>query len=144
MEESGKIRSESERLAEILSELSSVQLRFVVARVETRSDPEACKAINLSYHTVKNWPEKQLINEAVRLMVHDGVITALEIRRRNLAKAMAVKAQGLESVDEKIRQAAATEIIEWELGKATQRNESKLAGEVNLIWDIPLPGKQSD
>jgi len=65
-------------------------------------------------------------------MAYDGVLTALEIRRRNLARAMAVKAAGLDSRDERIRQNAATEIIEWELGKANQKTESKNSGEVTV------------
>ena len=56
-------------------------------------------------------------------MAYDGIITALEIRRRNLAKAMLVKANGLDSGDERLRQSVATEFIEWELGRATQKAE---------------------
>jgi len=36
---------------------------------------------------------------------------------------MAIKLAGLDNRDERVRQAVATEIIEWELGKATQRQE---------------------
>ena len=113
----------SDRLREILRQLSAAQIRFVVARNEAKSDKDAAEIIGISPATVKGWEEKPLIDEAVKLMAYDGVITAQEIRRRNLAKAMAVKAAGLESDDERIRQAVATEIIEWEMGKATQRNE---------------------
>jgi hypothetical protein len=63
------------------------------------------------------------MDEAVRLMAHDGVVTALHIRRQALSEAMAVKRQGLSSDDERIRQSVATELIEWELGKATARLE---------------------
>jgi len=34
-----------------------------------------------------------------------------------------VKVKGLDSVDEALRQRVASEIIEWEMGKATQRQE---------------------
>jgi hypothetical protein len=66
-------------------------------------------------------------------MAMDGVYTALEIRRRALPEAMAVKAAGLQSDNERIRQQVSTEIIEWELGKATQKTEH--SGEVNFKWD---------
>ena len=115
------------RLAEILKRLNVVQVRFCVARCEARTDKEAAETIGITQGVVKGRHDdgaKDLVDEAVRLMAYDGVITALEIRRRNLAKAMAIKASGLESPNEKIRQDAATELIEWELGKAIQRNQN--------------------
>lgn len=126
MEQSGQKSTDGGRLAEILSQLSTTQIRFIIARNETKSDKEAAEIVGISTSTVRNWGEdgaKKLVDEAVRLMAFDGVITALELRRRNLAKAMAVKAAGLDSDNERIRQDAATEIIEWELGKATIKNE---------------------
>jgi len=56
-------------------------------------------------------------------MATDGLIAALELRRRNLAKAMAVKVKGLDEKDSRLRQSVSTEIIEWEMGKATQKQE---------------------
>jgi hypothetical protein len=61
------------------------------------------------------------------------MITALELRRRALAEAMAVKTSGLRSEDEAVRQRTATEIIEWEMGRAAQKNENKNSGEVRVI-----------
>jgi len=57
------------------------------------------------------------------LMAHDGLIAAQHIRRSSLAKAMLVKVDGLDTNDESLRQKVATEIIEWEMGKATQKQE---------------------
>ncbi|CAK0768404.1 hypothetical protein CCP3SC15_3870003 [Gammaproteobacteria bacterium] len=116
----------SERLAEILQRLNMTQIRFCVARLETKTDKQAALDIQITDNVVKGWNDdgaKALVDEAVKLMAFDGVITALELRRRSLAKAMAVKAAGLDSESEKIQQDAATELIEWELGKATQRAE---------------------
>ena len=114
---------DSERLQQLLKELTMTQLRFVIARLEARTDIEAAEIIKISPATVRSWDNKAEVNEAVALMRLDGMLTALEIRRRNLAKAMAVKAAGLDSDDEKVRQAVATELIEWELGRAKQAVE---------------------
>ena len=111
------------RLKDLLRQLSMTQIRFVVARLETKSDKEAAEKIKISPTTVRCWDNKADVDEAVTMMRVDGMITALEIRRRNLAKAMAVKTAGLESDDEKIRQSTATEIIEWEMGKAIQKSD---------------------
>ena len=45
------------------------------------------------------------------------------MRKNAVLKAIAVKVKLLDSDEESIRSKAATEIIEWELGKATQPTE---------------------
>jgi predicted DNA-binding protein (UPF0251 family) len=121
-------------LEAVLARLSTDQIRFVIARSETTTDKDAARAIGISPETVKHWPKsaKADVASAVKLMAHDGVVTALHIRRRNLAKAMGVKVAGLDSPDEKVRQAVASEIIEWELGKAEQPNRNTDTGTVIL------------
>ena len=118
MDENVQNGTDISRLAEVIKQLTSTQLRFVIARNDSKSDKEAAEIIGISPSTVKNWDNKAIVDEAIMLMLLDGVITARELRRRNLAKAMAVKVAGLDSVDEKLRQSVATEIVEWEMGKA--------------------------
>lgn len=116
----------SEELSSILKELTIDQIRWIVARQECSSDSEAAKAVGLSPRTIYNWTQNvPQVKRAAALMSRDGFIVAKEIRKRNLTKAMMIKAAGLDSRSEKTRQAAATEIIEWEMGKAVQRNENK-------------------
>lgn len=107
-------------LQEVLNKLTPEQIRFVIARVDTTTDKEAAQAVGIRPNQISKWKRSQPIDEAVHLMIYDGLTTALHIRRRSLAKAMAIKAEGLDSRDEKLRQSVATEIVEWELGKATQ------------------------
>lgn len=114
-------KSTSEQLGAVLAQLSSDQIRFVVARQECSTDGEAAKAIKLKPNTVYKWPA--VVKEAVRLMAADGLTIAQHVLARSLAKAALVKAAGLDSGDERIRQAAATEIIDRAMGKATQRTE---------------------
>ena len=116
--------STTDRLAAILKLLTSDQIRFVIARQEFSKDKEAALECELSPNTVKDWKYKGApIDDAVKLMATDGLIAALELRRRNLAKAMAVKVKGLDEKDSRLRQSVSTEIIEWEMGKATQKQE---------------------
>jgi hypothetical protein len=92
----------------------------------------------MSESAVYRWPDA--VKRAVKLMAGDGLVTALHLRRRVLAKAMLVKVRGLDTDDERLRQQTATEIIEWELGKATQKSE--LSGpngkpiESNVVIDV--------
>jgi len=117
--------TENEGLGAILAQLSYNQIRFLIARADASSDIEACRMAGMSRNTVSHWPEetRSLIREGLRQMASDGIITALHMRRRSLAKAMAVKVAGLDSKREQTCQNVATEIIEWELGRATQRQE---------------------
>lgn len=117
-------KSSSDELRAVLDKLSVDQIRFVVARQECATDKEAAKAIGLKPQSVYQWSHKGYpIAEAVRLMAFDGLETALHIRHKNLTKAMLVKVAGLDEEDKRVRQSVATEIIEWEIGKATQRQE---------------------
>lgn len=116
-------KSISDQLDAALAQLSTERIRFVIARQECKSDKDAAEAIGIKPDTVYHWPE--IVRDAVRHMAADGLTTALHMRRRHLAKAMAVKVAGLDSNNERLRQSVATELIEWEMGKATQPTEER-------------------
>jgi hypothetical protein len=130
-------KSSSERISELIAELTPNQLRYAVARMEFSTAKEAAESVDLDASTVYNWNGE--VKELVGLMAKDLAATALAIRKRNLAKAMMVKAAGLDSDDESIRQKVASELIEWELGKATQRQEFTGEGGGALIIKIGSP-----
>jgi hypothetical protein len=52
---------------------------------------------------------------------------------------MLTKVAGLDSIDEQVRQRVATEIIEWEMGRATQpvdqRNENSGDVRIHVVYD---------
>lgn len=130
MDQTGPGKSISEELASALAQLTTDQIRFAVARQEYATDKEAAEVIGIKPDTVYHWPDT--VRQAVRLMAGDGVITALHVRKSNLAKAMLIKVSGLDSDDETLRQRVATEIVEWELGKAKQVQDTNLSGAVRL------------
>lgn len=119
---------EKSKLQTILAQLTKDQLRFVVALQEHKSKDAAAKALKFKPDTVYHW-DVELIEEASRLMALDTAEYALELRRQALAKAMMVKTAGLDSRNEQVRQKAATEIIEWGLGKAAQSVDLTSNGE---------------
>ena len=110
---------EKRQLQTILAQLTKDQLRFVVALQEHITKQAAAKAIGVKVDTVYNW-DAELIDEAARLMAFDVAQAAIEMQKRALTKATAVKMAGLDSKNEQVRQKTATEIIEWRLGKARQ------------------------
>lgn len=130
----------SDELTQVLKRLSTDQIRFVVARQEFSTDKEAAIDIGLKPDTVYQWKYDGIpVNEAVRMMAVDGIHVARELRRRHLAKAMAVKVAGLDLNDDRLRQGVATEIIEWEMGKAAQPLTGGNGGDVviRLNWGEP-------
>lgn len=124
-----QVNPSSEQLEAVLLQLTTDQIRFIVARQDVATDKAAAEEIGVSADTISRWKREGVpIDDAVRLMALDGMVTALHIRKRHLAQAMAVKVAGLKSDDERLRQGVATEVIEWELGKATQKQEHTGAG----------------
>jgi len=106
---------------EVFSNLTKDQLRLVVAMQEHSSKKDAAESLGIPAKTAYNWGS--VIDEAVKLLALDIVESAKQMRKSALARAIAVKIAGLDSTDEKVRQSAASEIIEWELGKAKQALE---------------------
>jgi len=136
---------EKQKLQTILAQLTKDQLRFIVALQEYHTKDAAAKAIGIKVATVYNW-SAELIDEAARLMALDVATAALELRKRNLIKAMGVKAAGLDSKNENVRQKASTEIIEWEMGKAEQPIKGNLEigiKHVDYRNGIPVPADGS-
>lgn len=124
----------SSELDQVLVQLTPDQIRFVVARQEHTTDKAAAESLGILPYQVSRWKANGApINEAVQLMAWDGLSAALYIRKHALAKAMSVKAAGLDSENEMARQKAATEIIEWEMGKASQHTEVRGTGEKGEI-----------
>lgn len=111
----------SEELDAVLAQLTTDQIRYVVARQECSTDREAARLVKISESTVYRWPD--VVKRAVRLMATDGIVVARHVLRRNLAKAALVKTAGLDSDDERVRQAAATEILDRHMGTAVQKQE---------------------
>lgn len=98
-------------------------MRYVVARLDHPNKKEAAEAIGVSPQIVYRWPDE--VDEAVKIMQADIVSGALAMRKKSLARAMAIKIAGLDSDDDRISQKSATEIIEWETGKALTKNRKQ-------------------
>lgn len=126
-EQTNPQKSISDELSEVLKHLSVDQVRYVIARMDYPTKGEAAQAIGLKPDTVYRWNGE--VELAVELMAMDALESAKSVRRRNLLKAMAVKVKGLDSSDESVRQKTATELIEWELGKALQKSDLTTNGE---------------
>lgn len=113
--------------ADVWSRLTPSQKRYVVAMQEWPTKKEAAVAVGLSPNTVYNWPDD--VDTAVAFMTNNIALATLGIIQANATKAAQVKADGLDSGDERIQQAAATEILDRNLGKPVQQTDITSGGE---------------
>lgn len=124
---------------DVFTQLSDNQWRFVTAMVENPnySKKDAALHIGLTPDTVYRWDK--IVDRAIDQARTDVHNAALVMRKQMLLKAIAVKVAGLNSQDENIRQRVATEIIEAELGKATNRTEHTGADGGALEFKLVYP-----
>lgn len=108
--------------------LNDNQWRYVTACIENPSfnQKQAAEHVGIKANTVYTWDD--YVKDAIELARKDIHQATLARRKALTLKALAVKASGLDSEDENIRQRTATELLEWELGKATNRTEHTGAG----------------
>jgi len=116
-------KSISERISTIWPKLNRNQRRFVVAMQECATKKEGAELIGLEPDTVYRWPS--IVDDALKALSADVETAVLDIIHSAAAKAAMVKTAGLDSDDEKLRQAVATEIIERAIGKVPNKNENR-------------------
>lgn len=135
--------TENPHINDAFSQLSDTQWRFVTAMVENPkfSKKDAAEHIGITPDTVYRWDKA--VDAAIEQARADIHRAALEMRKQAVLKAIAVKIKLLDSDDENVRSRAATELIEWELGKATQPttlgNADDKAFEFKLVYPDDHP-----
>jgi len=126
-----------DRLEEILKQLTPIQLRYVEVRPFYKFDYEAADDIKVSKDTVSRWNEKEIIDEAVKLVMADGIILTKEILRRKSPKAARVMAELLEHRSEMVRFKASKDILDRNVGNAPEKVEhsGSIEHKVTVNWD---------
>ena len=114
-------KSTSKQLSDIWGGLSRNQRRFVVAMQEHPTKKDAALSIGLEPNTVYGW--NGAVDEAVELFSNDVGLAAYAIIESSGIKAAAIKAAGLDSDSERVRQDVSSELLDRILGKPTQRQE---------------------
>jgi len=117
-------------LEDILSRLTIAQLRWVVERQRCDSDATAALTIGINPKSVGNWPPE--VHRAAQLVAMSGVEAAVEIIKGSVMKAALVKVTGLDSRNEKVRQEAATEILDRIMGKPGQKVDLGISSGIRI------------
>lgn len=96
-------------LDKVLSQLNTLQLRFVEARVDTRFDGEAADIAGCSPVTPRKWRQKGIpIDEAVQLLIQERIKAGVDSIRAAVPEAVAVLVEEVrDKGSEKIRAALA-------------------------------------
>lgn len=112
---------------EAISRLSTDKLKFASARVLEKDDKSAAIAIGISPQTAYNWPaeDKEVIRYIVANYTTDATSSAVALLKQHLLDAAIIKVSALKSLDEKEKQAAATEILDRMLGRSRQAIDVK-------------------
>lgn len=106
----------------VFDSLDERETAYVLARSDAFSNNQALKACGFSIGWLRNKDIDDL-NARAESLRKDKAIRASMILSEAVEEAARVKASGLKSRDERVKQAVATEIIERELGKVPQRTE---------------------
>ena len=102
-------------------QLTHNQRRFAVAMLDSPTKKDAAISCELEPNTVYKW--NGAVDEVVEILLENAADSAFDILEGQVVKAAMVKVAGLDSTDEKMRQAGATEILDRVLGRATQKTE---------------------
>ena len=117
-----------------LDQLEDARLSYVTARSRVNSDRQGFLEAGIAKATFYTWPaaEREKLNALAQRFKRETAERALMILQDAAALAAEVKVSGLKSRDERVKQAAATEIIDRTIGKTDQ----PISGEVNIVVTI--------
>lgn len=102
--------------------LDNREMDYVKARANANSNRQALKDANLSQGWLSNRDADDLFKRAMAFK-SDILYRAQEILNSAVEEAARVKAAGLKARDERVKQAAATEILDRKMGKPVQKSE---------------------
>jgi len=114
----------------------SKKVAYVLERAEVHSATQACKNADITRNVYYGWTEeeREYLNGLALQLKLEVALKAKLVLRAATKEAAEVKVSGLTyKKDERIKQSAATEILDRMLGKPMQRQELKQEGEIRII-----------
>ncbi len=129
-------------LKTLLDKLEDHRLDYVMARSKCRSTSEALRESGVSRNTFYSWDESERtrLDELAQRFKRETGARALMILQDAAAEAAEVKVAGLKSRDERVKQAASTEILDRAIGK----NDQPVSGEVTIHVTVDDRNQHTD
>jgi hypothetical protein len=113
---------------------SDLERAYVIERSQVQTDKDGYINAGMSKTTFYTWPteRRDYLNTLARRLNTEVAIQIIMELQGVGRQAAIVKANGLKSRNEQIKQRTATEILEWLIGKPTQRVDQKteLSGDI--------------
>jgi hypothetical protein len=108
--------------SEVFDGLDAREIDYVKARANAKSNRQALKDARLSQGWLSNRDSEDLFNRAMAFKTNVAFRAQL-ILEEAVEEAARIKASGLHSRDERIKQSASTEILDRHFGKPPQKQE---------------------
>lgn len=135
-------------LLAVLETLGDKDLAYVDARSKVFSTAEALRnsKINKAWYYDKPQAERERLDEIALAFKREVILRANMVLDDAVVKAAEVKVKGLDSRDERVKQAASTEILDRRIGRpqntvdVTTKGESLNKGYIGINpddWDKP-------
>jgi len=114
-----------------LNQLTDLRLDYVMARSRVNSDAQGIRESGVNKTTFYSWGEEERnkLNDIAQKLKRDTALKALTIIQNAAEEAAKVKVAGLKERDPRVRQAAATEILDRGVGKAADKLDVTSQGE---------------
>jgi hypothetical protein len=118
-----------------LNQLEDARLDYVRARSMVNSDAQGYSGAGITKRVFYSWPpeEREKLNDIAQQLKRATVARALMALQDAAEEAAKVKIAGLKSRDERIRQSAASEILDRNIGKAAQTLDVTSGGERIIV-----------
>lgn len=129
-------QNKAKNINRLLENATPEQVKWVLARLVTKTDGEAAKEIGMHPSTISRWPNKADLDQAVALYLRQPIDAALSILHEAAVDAAVIKVSGLKSKKDTIRQSAATEILDRNIGKPKQTQEVEGSLQVRHVAEL--------
>ena len=132
----------TEDLRAELDHLEDKRLAYVMARSRVNSDAQGYNEAGIHKNTFYSWPaeEREKLNDLAQRFKRETATRALMVLQDAAEEAAKVKVSGLKSRDERVKQSAATEIIDRTIGKS----EQPVKGDFNIVVEIKRNAEYQD
>lgn len=123
-----------------LDKLKDKRLDYVMERAKSETDIAAYKKAGISKTTFFAWgkEEREHLNEVAQMIKRETATRAIMVLQDAAEEAARVKVAGLKDRDARVKQAAATEILDRTIGKSMEKVDLTSGGEkinIKLVKD---------
>ena len=139
---------------DLVTKLDQIQddqeLNYVLERADVNTDKDGYTNAGISKPVFYRWPRetREHLNKLAIALKLETALKAKLVLRAATKEAAEVKVKGLTNRDERIKQGAATEILDRMLGKPMQRQEIehdiKRPVKITYVHTVKDPDEESD